>query len=208
MLSAIWLTAIAAYLAFLAWYHNWRGPLAADEVARYLAIAARSPAWDARQLEVIRDFLERDDGREFLMLNLIRVAPGPVADPDSGEPKEAMEMLGAYTGPFMRALLRRAGHPALLARKVGGYMDAWNVEPDPGWTVSGFVRYRSRRDLVELATAPEFAAIHRHKQVALPTTLSFPSRAMPGLMIGPKIWVALLLALVTALASCAVLLFS
>lgn len=36
-------------------------------------------------------------------------------------------------------LLKHGGHPALATRKVGGYVDAWMVEPDPGWSIVGFM---------------------------------------------------------------------
>jgi hypothetical protein len=35
---------------------------------------------------------------------------------------------------------------ALHAAKIGGYVDAWNVESDAGWTMIGYVRYLSRRE--------------------------------------------------------------
>ena len=32
----IWFTAAVIYLAFRAWYDNWRGPLRAEEMDRYM----------------------------------------------------------------------------------------------------------------------------------------------------------------------------
>jgi len=37
----VWLGAAVVYLAFRAWYDNWRGPLRAEEIAAYLQM----PAW-------------------------------------------------------------------------------------------------------------------------------------------------------------------
>jgi hypothetical protein len=201
----IWLAAIAAYLAFRAWYDNWRGPLGPEEVEACLKRLEASGFTDAEELETLRRFLEEDDGREFVMLNLVRLAPGPVPHPETGEPTPSRKLLRGYLGTFLPQLLRRAGHPLLQARKVGGYVDAWNVEPDPGWSFMGYMRYRSRRDLVELVATPSFAAGHPFKAAALPSTFSFPTQPVLSLYAGPRIWVGLVLALVAALAHLVVL---
>ena len=196
----IWLAATATYLAFRAWYDGWRGPLRPEEIETYLKRIEASDLTNATNVETLRRFMEEDDGREFVMLNLVRLNPEPAPHPETGEPTPARELLRGYLGPFLPPLLRRAGHPLLQARKVGGYVDAWNVEPDPGWSFVGYMRYRSRRDLAELVATPSFAAGHPFKAAALPNTFSFPTQPMFSLYAGPRIWVGLLLALLAALA--------
>jgi hypothetical protein len=73
------------------------------------------------------------------------------------------------------------------------------VEPDPGWTFSGVIRYRSRRDLMELATDPRFSEIHAFKLAAIANTFAFPV-APSRVHAGPKLLVPLVLALGAALA--------
>jgi len=197
----VWAVALAVYGAFLVWYQGWRAPLEADEVeALMMQIAATGAGEDGRNdLAVIRRFLEEDDGREFFMLNLVRVEPGEVAGPD-GRVRPAREVVEGYTRVFMPALFARAGHPAIVGRKIGGYFDAWGVEPDPGWTIMGYMRYRSRRDLAELVIDPRFAGAHDYKFAAMPNTYSFPTRPQLLAMASPRIWVGLLIALVAAVA--------
>jgi hypothetical protein len=72
----------------------------------------------------------------------------------------------------------------------------------------GYMRYRSRRDLVELATTPDFFAAHPFKAAAMPTTFSFPTQPMLSLYAGPRVWVGLLLALIAALVHLATLWFA
>jgi hypothetical protein len=147
----------------------------------------------------LRAFLARDDGREFAMLNLVRLAPQPVPHPTTGEPTPARALLDEYTRAFIRALLRRGGHPAIAARAAGGYLDSWNVADDPGWTIVGYMRYRSRRDMMELVVDPRFAAAHPFKIAAIETTLSFPTSPQILLFLSPRVWVGLVLALLAAL---------
>lgn len=85
------------------------------------------------------------------------------------------------------AALRRASHPVLLAGKTGGYVDAWNVEADPGWSALGLLRYRSRRNLAELLLMDGVDAAHGYKIAAMPATLAFPSQIRRGAPLGPQV---------------------
>jgi hypothetical protein len=197
--------AVAAflYLAFRLWYDNWRGRLTAAEIEAGIA-ALKARGVDAPQdFAALRAFLEADDGREFVMLNLVKVETGLVAHPETGAHVPGRDLLQHYTRHFIRKLVRRGGHPALAARKVGPYVDAWHVPPDPGWSIVGFMRYRSRRDLLALATDPTFGPIHQFKALGTAETLSFPTQPFLMLYVGPRTWVALLLLAAAALVALA-----
>jgi hypothetical protein len=196
----IWSTALAAYALFRLWYDNWQGPLTPAEIDAFMAEVAGKFHAGGNDPAAMRAFLEADDGREFVMLNLIRVEPGEVADPATGKMVPGMEMMRRYSRRFMAVLVRRGGHPGMVARKVGGYIDAWNTAPDPGWTLFGLMRYRSRRDLVRLALDPEFREGHPEKVLGAPVTFSFPAQRELSLYAGPRLTVALVLALAAALA--------
>ena len=196
----IWLVATVIYIGFRAWYDGWRRPLGPEEIAQHLERLDEAGTLVEAEREGIRRFMETDDGREFVMLNLVRLNPEPVPHPETGVPTSAGRILRGYLDTFLPQLLRRAGHPLLQSSKVGAYIDSWNVEPDPGWSFMGYMRYRSRRDLIELVTAPEFFAAHSFKQAAMTHTFSFPTQTMVSLYAGPRIWAALVLALCAALA--------
>lgn len=203
----VWGVALAVYGLFLAWYVNWRGPLKPKEIDDLMArIAAHNPDTDRNDPAVVRGFLEADDGREFFMLNLVRVASTDVADPVTGQIRPARAVMDGYTKVFLPALFRRGGHPAIAARKIGPYVDAWGVEPDPEWTLIGYMRYRSRRDLAILVADPRFGGAHDFKFAAMPQTFSFPTRPMIMTLASPRHWVGLSIALVAAFAQIALLL--
>lgn len=201
---SIWAAALALYGAFWLWYVGIPRPLEAAEIEAHLAHVADSKLpVSPEQLATLRAFLEADDGGEFFMLNLVRLQHGPVSEPGSAQPRAAREVLDVYTNHFMPALFRRGGHPAYFGRAAGGYLERWGVEADPGWSFGAAIRYRSRRDMIELVTDPRFADAHLYKSAAIATTLAFPTS--PGfVVVGPRIWVGLALALLAALAQIAV----
>jgi len=150
--------------------------------------------------EIVRQFLETDDGKEFVMLNLVRLHKGDVAHPETGEMTTASEILQGYFGPFSKALFRKAGHPVFMGRKKGGYIDSWNSAADEGFKVVGAMRYRSRRDMMALVSDPRFNDSHKFKLAAI-------DELRMSTYLRPKIWVPLLLLLLASLGQNLIFLF-
>ena len=200
----IWGGAAALYVLFRLWYDNWRGPLSKAEIDAFFA-EVHGKYDGGNDPAVLRSFFEADDGKEFVMLNLVKIEQGMVRDPQTGAELAGRQAMRRYSDPFVRALIGRGGHPGMVGRKVGPYVDAWRVEPDPGWSIFGLMRYRSRRDLLKLAADPRFAEIHPYKLLGIPVTFSFPTQREVSVYMGPRVWVALVLALGAALSQLALL---
>jgi len=201
----VWLVAAVLYLGFRLFYDNVRGKLTQSEIDSMLALAESQGAGDLNDLTIVRKFLEDDDGREFVMVNLVRVPDTMVTDPDTGAQVSAGDMMKAYSKAFMPRLIKHGGHPALAARKVGGYVDAWKVGPDPGWTIVGFMRYRSRRDMLTMVIDPTFKAAHKYKLLGVEETFSFPTQPFIRIYASPRVTVLLILALAAALTQLAII---
>lgn len=202
MIFAIWISAALIYLAFRLWYDGRGKPLSDGEIENYLQLIkdGGEEDVDAQDIETVRKFMQEDDGREFVMVNLVEFNASPVIHPDTGEGLKAPALLTEYTRPFMGRIFRRAGHPVIAGQGVGGYLDAWNTPPDPGWNMAGLVRYRSRRDAIELSLAdPAFAAIHKYKIAAMKQTFAFPMKTRVALYASPRVTAALVLALCASL---------
>jgi hypothetical protein len=201
MIFSIWVITVLLYVVFRLWYDGLRKPLTAEEVEEYTRLLEeRDGAGDEVDLAVMRKFLEEDDGKEFIMMNLLQYNPSPMKHPDTGRDARAESILQEYFKPFMGQVIRRAGHPVIAGRAVGGYLDAWNTPPDPGWHGAGLIRYRSRRDIIELSLAStKFQDLHKYKVAALKQTISFPTQIQMGLYASPRVTVAMALALAAAL---------
>jgi hypothetical protein len=201
----IWGTALFAYGVFRFWYDNWSGPVKPAEIEAFLAQIAGRFEGTGNSPEVLRAFLEADDGREFVMLNLVKAQMEQVEDPKTGKMVQGFDLLKRYSKRFMPVLFRNGGHPGMVGRKVGGYIDAWNTEADPDWTIFGLMRYRSRRDLMKMVADPAFMEGHPDKLLGTLATFSFPTQRVVSFYLSPRVTVALMLALIAALAHLAFL---
>jgi hypothetical protein len=195
----IWPVAASLYVLFRAWYDNWRKPLSAQEVERYMRLIQASPGAENTNSDVLREFLTRDDGKEFVMCNLVRLHPQPVPHPLTGALTPPHLLMQEYFRPFAVALFLLGGHPLVVSRKVAGYVDSWNTPPDPGWTMVGMMRYRSRRDMLKLTLDPRFVNAYPFKAAAVEQTYSFPTQILSTMVLRPRSAVALVLMLVAAL---------
>ena len=195
----IWIFVPILYGLYSLWYFNWSPPISSSEIETLMVAFNKAEGRQHTDAEVFRRFLEQDDGGEFVMLNLVEIHEGDVAHPISGEAMSASDLVGEYFGPFSLALFKRGGHPVFQARTVGGNIDSWNAESNVGFGVTAMMRYRSRRDLVELVVDSAFADAHLYKLAAIERTISYPTRIMLSASLRPPIAVLLVLILLASL---------
>ena len=164
------------------------GPLTASEIDHYVAaMSAGQPADPEgtaealRGADVLRRFLEADTGGDFVMINAIELREPPLLDGrrlDGVEPGDrAQDVLGKYMEYMWPALLRRASHPVLGGSAAAPALDLWGFADEDGareWSQGAAMRYRSRRDMMEIATNPEFRGRHDFKLAAMAKTIAFP----------------------------------
>ena len=156
----LWLAPALLWLAFCFWYTNTAGPLTPEEIA---AITSRFEQ-NGGTPERIARFMAEDEGDQFLMVNLLERASAPDAD----------ESMDRYMAHMLPAMLKRASHPMLSGAVVVDAMDLAGIEGAETWTTVGVVRYRSRRDLLAIATDPAFGGEHDFKLAALAKTIAVP----------------------------------
>lgn len=195
----IWIAVPAIYAVFCFWYFNWQGPLTQPEIDRFMAAFNAQQGSKHTPSETIRRFLEEDDGRGFVMLNQVQLHETPVPHPETGTLMDGQSLLAEYFEPFAWALLKRGGHPVFQARTVGGHIDTWNAEANVSFTATAMMRYRSRRDLIELIDNPAFADGHVYKLAAIERTVSYPTQVIVSTSLTPPVAVFLLLMLLGSL---------
>ncbi len=168
-----WAVFALIYALFLVWYGGSGDPISPEEVEKYMAIAeARNSGPDDARERVsgfsarLREFMETDDGQEFVMVNLnvYRDAPRYADGHEAiGSAEEAEREYGRRIAP---RLFARAIHPLVMvdpAVRLAGIGDFERQD----WSRVTLVRYRSRRDFVEFILHPAFAQDVNHKWAAL-----------------------------------------
>jgi hypothetical protein len=183
--AVVWLALGALYGVFLIWYGGGGGPLSEPEVERYVE-KLREGGADPERLAKLRDFLARDDGKPFVMANFIhfREVPLPVGDVRPGE--SSRQVLDRYMAHMVPALLRRGCHPVIAGAVLARSFEVWGIEGGADWSLVGLVRYRSRRDMIEIATDPAFRDAHAYKEAAMAQTIAIPLE--PAFLLGDARW--------------------
>ena len=184
----IWGIAALLYVGFWFWYIGISRKITSDEVESTINLLQTRSNYSVKQIDTIRHFFEQDDGKDFVMVNLLELK----------EPmQQSRKNLAAYQKVFLGNLLKRAGHPVFIARAASGNLEDIGCGTD-NWTAAGMVRYRSRRDLLEVLPATVGSEHHELKLESLVRTFAYPG-APWTLIGGPKLIVPMALALIAAL---------
>lgn len=188
------------YVVFLLWYGGRGSPMSSVEVETLLervrrnAEAAEAP-FAPDLLPSLREVAKDDDGREFVMVNLIRYRTKAVYPPgwDYGDDPHAAD--ARYNRVVVPLLLKRACVPVFLGGSAGRFLAPEGTEP---WDCVALVRYRSRRDFLGLCADLAKDRADVHKWAAIEATQVFPVKARISLIM-IRVVFGLILALVVLL---------
>jgi len=193
----LWSVPALFYLLFCYWYTDFGGPLTAQEIAAFTEQMRANGAGPA-QIADLQRFMESDTGRQFLMVNNIDMADNPpsVAGAEPGETAE--QLMNRYMEHMYPELFKRACHPVFMGLAVFSAMDVVGIQGAERWDMAALMRYRSRRDLLEIALNPIFSGKHDFKTAALDKTIAYPVE--PQIYLSdPRFLLALILLAVVGL---------
>ncbi len=169
----LWTVTAVVYVLFTWWYTNLSGPLTPAEVDHYVTLLEQQGGTRER-IAQIRRFLEADTGRQFIMVNLIDMADAPPQVPGAPPNATAEDLLDVYMEHMYRELFERACHPVFVGDAVFEPLDVIGVEKAEPWPRTALMRYRSRRDMIDIATNPAFRERHAFKIAAFDRTIAYP----------------------------------
>ena len=191
-----WLICGVVYVVFFSWYTSFGGPLTDEEVEHYLALFAQNnPGFNDATEARLRRFMEEDTGDDFVMLNVIDMYDVPLAIEGVEPGESSADVLGKYMAYMYPALFSRACHPVAFGQAANQAMDLMNAPGMEQWTSGALMRYRSRRDMLEISSNPAFQGSHDFKIAAMEKTIAFPLD--PWFHLGdPRLLLAMLLLIV------------
>ncbi|MEM9230751.1 MAG: hypothetical protein AAGB10_14210 [Pseudomonadota bacterium] len=169
-ISTLWLGLVLVYAALIAWHQPLRGPLSEDEVrAAFGGQYAQIRQGEDEQARAFLDFFLSDDGRSFFMVNLNAL---PEQTPDV---EEADRRYGTF---MITQLVPRASYPVMSTDIITSLNNSLGVDLAPFERLV-VVRYRSRRDFLEIVVSSEFRQEIGNKKASLDGWYSAPSTVGP-----------------------------
>ena len=189
----IWLAIGSVYAAFFSWYTSFGGPLTEQEIDQYTEHFERRGI-GAQQKAMLVQFMRTDTGDDFVILNNIDMYETPLQVEGVAANDTSSDVLNKYMEYMYPALFARASHPVMFGDAANIAMDLVNAPGMELWSQGALMRYRSRRDFLNITTNPAFAGSHEFKVAALRKTIAFPLD--PWFQFGdPRLVLALLLGL-------------
>ena len=180
----LWGSLIALFIVFMGW-HEWRGPpLTTEETEAILAnLRMQRGADDGNGgghdvPQMLRTLVASDDGAQYFMVNFIKYRTKAIypegADYEKlGDDAHAADM--RYSKIVLPELLKRGSYPIYVSNVVGEFITPPGAET---WDTVAIVRYRSRRDMLDMMEPLQRLGGGVHKWAAIETTQVFPAHAI------------------------------
>lgn len=165
------------YALFFFWYGGSSVPLTPEEADTIIdeieknAKARSGTQFDPALIDSFRVLTRNDDGREFYMLNLMRLRQKAVYPDGYDYDDDPQAAADRYAAAVIPELLIRGSLPILIGNYSSAFIPA---HPASDWDQIGIVRYRSRRDMLEMAREMSLRGGGEHKWASLEETIVFP----------------------------------
>ena len=192
---------LSMYFAFLIWYSGSGDKMTPTEIKRGIdtlkAYALENEEVSSfygtdNTIDSLNTMALTDDGGEFIMVNLIKyrdIAKYPENSKWSNDTDPMIAEQRYFEGLKM---FRKVGHPIFFSKVVSKFID----DSDSGeWDVVILVRYRSMRDLFNMAIDAAVSGNSIHKWASIEKTNVFPVKSQISLFL-PKFFITLLFLLV------------
>ena len=176
---------LLVYLLGLSWYGGSGDPVKHAELESYINSMVsngdvRGKDTD-KAVNYMRRLAEKDDGNEFIMVNLIRFRETSLYFKDSPWADETDPILAdaRYGDGVIPLLLKRGSLPVFVSSVSGGFI---NETTHDEWDMVAMVRYRSVRDMLQMMVEMSSTDLADHKWAAIEQTHVFPVKPKISLL--------------------------
>ncbi len=200
--AMVWIVLAIIFSAFACWYGGHGKPMTqaeSDALFAHIAEGAKNePSSDPRLRDELHQLASSDDGNEFFMVNLIKyrtkaLYPDNYTGPRADDPLEADALYNRAIAPY---LLKHCNFPVFLGKPEGRFIDEAG---DMQWDRVAIVRYRSRRDLLEMVGDLVGQGVAVHKWASIEKTQVFPTASLFTFAFARGIFAAILFVIGVAL---------
>ena len=176
---------LLVYLLGLSWYGGSGDPVKHAELESYINSMVSNADVRGKDTDkavnYMRRLAEKDDGNEFIMVNLIRFRETSLYSKDSPWVAETDPMLAdaRYGDGVIPLLLKRGSLPVFVSSVSGGFI---NETTHSEWDMVAMVRYRSVRDMLQMMVEMSSTDLADHKWAAIEQTHVFPVKPKISLL--------------------------
>ena len=176
---------LLVYLLGLSWYGGSGDPVKDAELESYIKALVSNADVRGRDTDkavnYMRRLAEKDDGNEFIMVNLIRFRETSLYSKDSPWVAETDPMIAdaRYGDGVIPLLLKRGSLPVFVSSVSGGFI---NETTHDEWDMVAMVRYRSVRDMLQMMVEMSSTDLADHKWAAIEQTHVFPVKPKISLL--------------------------
>ena len=176
---------LLVYLLGLSWYGGSGDPVKHAELESYINSMVSNADVRGKDTDkavnYMRRLAEKDDGNEFIMVNLIRFRETSLYSKDSPWVAETDPMIAdaRYGDGVIPLLLKRGSLPVFVSSVSGGFI---NETTHSEWDMVAMVRYRSVRDMLQMMVEMSSTDLADHKWAAIEQTHVFPVKPKISLL--------------------------
>ena len=174
---------IILYLTFLYWYYKPTKSFSANEIDNYTTLLQRqldeSAEMSLEDLMQMVEFMKSDNGKSFYNINIVKYREQALYPDDIDIVGSGKEANARYSKFMMKEILSRACHPIVFLKPTINLMG--NDKTNYGqiyWDDISIIRYRSRRDFMEVITSERFKNGNVHKWAGIEDTLVYPAQGI------------------------------
>ena len=188
---------LLVYLLGLSWYGGSGDPVKDAELESYIKALTSNAGVRGKDTDksvnYMRRLAEKDDGNEFIMVNLIRFRETSLYSKDSPWADETDPMLAdtRYGDGVIPLLLKRGSLPIFVSSVSGRFI---NETTHDEWDMVAMVRYRSVRDMLQMMVEMSSTDLADHKWAAIEQTHVFPVKPKISL-VSLRLMIGILLCL-------------
>lgn len=151
------LAGLLILIVIFIWYRGGQAPLSEEEQADYLAQIEQitGPAKAFVDLNANRELMRTDDGKPFYVINVFKFRE--LADYGATAPAgiSGVDAFKTFRAAVLPIWIKNGTHPVFSSTLSDQFVNEWDMV--------SVVRYRSRRDYMEVQTDSDYLAILPHR---------------------------------------------
>ena len=165
---------VLIFVVFSIWYRGGQTPLSPDEQNQFLKRITQLPVevQEFVDLKATQEFMKTDDGKPFFVVNIFKLRE--FADYGTATPHTitGAQAFNDFSRKALPIWIKHSAYPVFVGQIDNHFANDWDVV--------SIIRYRSRRDFMEIQTSEDFVRVLPHRFAAFEDNIRLK---LPGIVL-------------------------